>query len=109
MLCWDSTSKHKQRALKMLEEKAQEYHKKSLKNVRAAINRHLKDIFRDAEFKSANSMSSVKLKFSLRNGLPRPTKHHPTTSISTPELMTINTYLTRKKTLHHSASDYGTF
>ncbi|CAC5384775.1 unnamed protein product [Mytilus coruscus] len=83
------------RALKMPEEQAQEYHKNSLKNVRATINRHLKDIgrsidiVRDTEFKSANSMLSAKLKFNLRNGLSRPTQHHPT--ISTPELIKINT------------------
>ncbi|CAC5395249.1 unnamed protein product [Mytilus coruscus] len=37
------------RALKMPEEQAQEYHKNSLKNVRAAINRHLKDIGRSID------------------------------------------------------------
>ncbi|CAG2203130.1 unnamed protein product [Mytilus edulis] len=81
------------RALKMPEEHAQEYHKNSLKNVRAALNRHLKDIgrgidiVRDSEFKAANSMLSAKLKFNLRNGLSRPTQHHPI--ITTPELLKI--------------------
>jgi hypothetical protein len=56
--------------------------KNTLKSVRAAINRHLKDIgrtvdiVRDTEFKSANAMLSAKLKFNLRNGLSRPTQHH---------------------------------
>ena len=81
----------------MPENMAQEYHKNSLKNVRAAINRHLKDIgrtidiVRDKEFKSSNSMLSAKLKFNLRNGLTRPTQHHPL--ISNSELQKINEYL----------------
>ena len=85
----------------MPEEHAQEYHKNSLKNVRAALNRHLKDIgrgidiVRDSEFKAANSMLSAKLKFNLRNGLSRPTQHHPI--ITTPELLKINTYLMKKE------------
>jgi hypothetical protein len=52
------------------------------------------DIVRDTEFKSANAMLSAKLKFNLRNGLSRPTQHHPT--ISNQELMQINTYLSKK-------------
>ena len=89
------------RALKMPENQAQEYHKNTLKSVRAAINRHLKDIgrtvdiVRDTEFKSANAMLSAKLKFNLRNGLSRPTQHHPI--ISNQELMQINTYLSKKE------------
>ncbi|CAC5374666.1 unnamed protein product [Mytilus coruscus] len=56
-----------EKALKMPEEQAQEYHKNFLNNVRAAKNRHLKDIgrsidiVRDTEFKSANSMLSAKV------------------------------------------------
>lgn len=57
---------------KVLEEQAQEYHTNSLKNVRVALNRHLKDIsrgiVRDSEYKSAHSMLSAMLKFNLRNG-----------------------------------------
>ena len=89
------------RALKMPENQAQEYHKNTLKSVRAAINRHLKDIgrtvdiVRDTEFKSANAMLGAKLKFNLRNGLSRPTQHHPI--ISNQELMQINTYLSKKE------------
>lgn len=72
-----------------------------VKNARAAINRHLKDIGRsidivyDTEFKSANYMLSAKFKFNLHNGLSKLTHHHPT--ISTPELMNITTYLIRKE------------
>ena len=85
----------------MPEIQAQEYHKNTLKSVRAAINRHLKDIgrtvgiVRDTEFKSANAMLSAKLKFNLRNALSRPTQYRPV--ISNQELMQINTYLSKKK------------
>ena len=49
-------------------QQAAEYHKNSLKNVRAALNRHLKDIgcdidiVKDIEFKAANAMLNAKLK-----------------------------------------------
>ena len=85
----------------MPENQAQEYHKNTLKTVRAAINRHLKDIgrivdiVRVTEFRSANAMLTAKLKFNLRNGLSRPTQHHPI--ISNQELMQINTYLSKKE------------
>lgn len=81
----------------MPQEHAAEYHKNSMKNVRAAINRHLKDIGReidivkDIEFKSSNTMLSSKLKFNLKQGLSRATQHHPT--ISNEDLLKINTYL----------------
>ncbi|CAC5410872.1 unnamed protein product [Mytilus coruscus] len=84
----------------MPESMAQEYHKNSLKSVRAAINKHLKDIrrnvdiVRDKDFKLANSMLSAKLKFNLRNGLSRPTQHHPI--ISNSELQKINEFLSTK-------------
>ena len=85
------------RTQKMPDAQAAEYHKNSMKNVRAAINRHLKDIGRqidivkDTEFKSANAMLSSKLKFNLKRGLSRPTKHHPI--IPNEDLMKINSYL----------------
>ena len=66
------------RSKTMPQEHAAEYHKNSMKNVRAAINRHLKDIGReidivkDIEFKSSNTMLSSKLKFNLKQGLSRP-------------------------------------
>ncbi|CAC5410636.1 unnamed protein product [Mytilus coruscus] len=84
----------------MPENMAQEYHKNPLKSVRSAINRHLKDIgrnidiVRDKDFKLANSMLSAKLKFDLRNGLSRPTQHHPI--ISNSELSKINEFLSTK-------------
>ena len=64
------------RAQKMPEAQAAEYHKNSMKNVRAAINRHLKDIGRqidivkDTDFKSSNAMLSSKLKFNLKKDYP---------------------------------------
>ena len=81
----------------MAENQAQEYHKNTLKSVRAAINRHVKDIgrtvdiVRDTEFKYGNAMFGAKLKFNLRNALSCPTQYHPV--ISNQELMQINTYL----------------
>jgi hypothetical protein len=59
------------RTKKMNAEHAAEYHSNSMKNVRAAINRHLKDIGRqidivkDTEFKSSNAILSSKLKFNF--------------------------------------------
>ncbi|XP_062574457.1 uncharacterized protein LOC134236294 [Saccostrea cucullata] len=88
------------RVQKMPQEHAAEYHKNSMKNVRAAINRYLKDIGRqidivkDTEFKSSNAMLSSKLKFNLKQGLSRPTKHHA--AIPNEDLMKINTYLSGK-------------
>lgn len=70
-----------------------------MKNVRAAINRHLKDIgrsidiVRDSGFKPANAMLNAKLKFNLRNGLSRPTQHHQI--IPDEEFLKINAYLQR--------------
>ena len=64
-------------------EQISEYHKNSFKNVRAAINRHFKDIgrdfdiVRDKQFKSSNGMLNGKLKQNLKQGLSRPTKHYP--------------------------------
>ena len=84
----------------MPQEHAAEYHKNSMKNVRAAINRHFKDIGRqidivkDIEFKSSNTMLSSKLKFNLNQGLSRPTQHHPT--IPNVDLLKIKTYLSNE-------------
>ena len=65
----------------MPEQQASEYHKNTLKNVRAAINRHLKDIgstfdiVRDKEFRTANNCLDGKLKHNVRQGVSRPTQH----------------------------------
>ena len=81
----------------MPEQQAAEYHAQSLKNVLAALNRHLNDIecdidiVKDTEFKAVNAMLNAKLKFNLSNGLPRPTKHHPI--IPEANIITINEYL----------------
>ncbi|KAL3866008.1 hypothetical protein ACJMK2_043349 [Sinanodonta woodiana] len=85
------------RVTKMPADQAQEYHKNSLKNVRAAINRYLKDngkdidIVKDKEFKNANSMLNAKLKFNLKSGISRPTQHYQLISLD--ELGKINAYL----------------
>jgi hypothetical protein len=68
-------------------EQAQEYHKNSLKNVHAAINRYLKDngkdidTVKDKEFKNANSMLNAKLKLNLKSGISRPTQHYQVISL----------------------------
>ena len=97
----------------MPQEHAAEYHKNSMKNVRAAINRHLKDIGRqidivkDIEFKSSNTMLSSKLKFNLKQELSRPTQHHPT--ISNEDLHKINTYLSNGTSMPHYVFSSITF
>ena len=81
------------RAQSMPEQQTAEYHKNSLKNVRASLNRHLKDIdiVKDTEFKAANAMLNAKLKFNLINGLSRPTRHHPI--IPAADIIKMNKYL----------------
>ena len=68
----EAQPKHVERRSKILPQNhAQEYHKNTLKNVRAAINRHIHeigkdyDIVRDKEFKTANHMLDAKLKHNI--------------------------------------------
>lgn len=68
-----------------------------MKNIRAAINRHLSDlerdmnIVKDKEFKSANDTLDGKLKHNVKCGIYKPTKHN---DVITPEdLMRIREYL----------------
>lgn len=62
---------------------ASTYHKNSLKNIRAALNRHLTDIGRNidivhgANFKSANRTLDGFMKEQMRAGKSRPTEHKP--------------------------------
>ncbi|KAK3100092.1 hypothetical protein FSP39_014603 [Pinctada imbricata] len=57
------------------------YHKNSLKNIRAGLNRHLSDIgrkidiVRGIEFKSANKVLDGMLKEMVKSGVSKPTKH----------------------------------
>ncbi|XP_041372867.1 uncharacterized protein LOC121386133 [Gigantopelta aegis] len=61
---------------------AVEYHKNTLKNIRAALNRHLHDIgigqdvdiVKDKQFKTSDMLDS-KLKFNVKEGISRSTKH----------------------------------
>jgi len=74
-----------------------EYHKNTLRNVRAAIKRHVHDIgrdfdiVRDKDFRSANAMLDGKLKFNTREGFSRPTKHKNVIELG--DLLKISTYL----------------
>jgi hypothetical protein len=76
---------------------AAEYHRSSLKNIRAAINRHLHDInrdinvVRDTEFKAANKMLDGKVKYNVKEGLSRPVQHKAI--IGKKDLIKIDTYL----------------
>ncbi|KAK3104431.1 hypothetical protein FSP39_001869 [Pinctada imbricata] len=74
-----------------------EYHKSTMKGLRAAINRHLSDIgrnidiVRDREFKQANAALDGKLKQNMKMGLSKPTQHKPV--ITPNDLSNISTYL----------------
>ena len=87
------------RAKKMSDDQATEYHKNSMRNVRSALNRRMKDIGRlvdivkDNDFKTSNAILSSKMKHNLKKGLSRPTKHHPI--IPNVELSKINEYLSK--------------
>jgi hypothetical protein len=65
------------RAKYMLDEHAQVYHKNTLKNVRAALNNHVKDlngnfdIVRDSDFRTSNSILDSTLKMMVKTGLSR--------------------------------------
>jgi len=80
------------------EAQAEEYHKNTLKNVRAAINRHIQvecgrsiNIVIDPEFKKANNMLNGKLKLNTKTGLSRSTQHKPI--IPPLDMYAINQYL----------------
>ena len=76
-----------------------EYHRNTMKNARAAINRHFKDIYRkvdivkDAEFQEANDMLDAKVKTNLKAGLNLPTQHKPIIIIPSADLKLIKNYL----------------
>lgn len=76
---------------------AKEYHRSTMKNARAAINRHFRDtnrrmdIVKDAEFQEANDMLNAKVKSNLKAGLNLPTQHKPI--IPAKDLHAIYTYL----------------
>ena len=67
------------RSKEMPQAQSQEYHKNSMKNIRAAINHHIQDldrdfdIVRDKGFRKANDILDGKLKSSLQKELSRPT------------------------------------
>ncbi|KAL5018423.1 hypothetical protein ScPMuIL_004145, partial [Solemya velum] len=88
---------NEKRERKLGTENAAEYHKNTMKNIRSAINRHLKnlnrniDVVRDKSFRKSNNVLDGKLKYNLQKGLSRPTKHHE--SIPQNDLLKINTYL----------------
>ena len=60
---------------------AEECHKNALKNLRAAINRHIQDLGLNIdlvhEFKEANSVLDGMLKERMQNTMSRPTQHKP--------------------------------
>ncbi|XP_053381739.1 uncharacterized protein LOC123541323 [Mercenaria mercenaria] len=76
---------------------ASEYHRNTMKNARAAINRHFRDIsrsidiVRDTVFQEANDILDAKLKSNLKAGLNLPTAHKPI--IPPKDLQAIHSYL----------------
>nr|XP_022306586.1 uncharacterized protein LOC111112973 [Crassostrea virginica] len=78
------------------------YHKNSLINIRAAINRHLADLRRDIdivhdkEFKTSNGILDGLFKERTRQGLSKPTKHKAI--IDEADLRKIYSYLQGAKT-----------
>ena len=78
---------------------AEEYHKNTLTNIRAAINRHFQDIgreidiVRDKEFKQANRALDGYLKERMKSGNSKPTAHKQI--IQPNDLNKISTYLSR--------------
>ncbi|XP_033730755.1 uncharacterized protein LOC117320207 [Pecten maximus] len=85
------------REKEMTSDQAREYHKNSMKSIRGALNRHIKDvgrdmdIVRDKDFRSANNMLDGKLKQNIVEGKSRPTQHK--TIIENDDLIKIGTYL----------------
>ena len=81
----------------MLDEHAQVHHKNTLKNVRAALNNHVKDlnrnfgIVRDSDFRTRNSILDSTLKMMVKTGLSRPIKHKEIIDLQ--DLQLINKYL----------------
>ena len=77
----EAKPKETQHRTKSLGEHATTYHKNTMKNIRAAINRHLQDkgrnidIIRGPAFKSANNTLDGLLKEQTRAGMSRPTQH----------------------------------
>lgn len=86
-----------QRLKTLPENQATEYHKNSMKSIRAALNRKIKDlgrdidIVRDKEFKKSNDLLNAKLKYMVKSGTSRPTKHKPI--ITENDLVKISDYL----------------
>ena len=78
---------------------AGEYHRNTMKNARAAINQHFRDINRrvdivkDLDFQEANDMLDAKVKTNLKAGLNLPTQHKPI--IPTADLKLIYMYLAK--------------
>ena len=85
------------RAKHMPTEHENVYHKNTLKNVRAALNRHIKhlnrhfDIVRDIEFRTSNIILDSTMKMMVGTGLSRATKHKEIIEID--DLQLISTYL----------------
>lgn len=95
----EATPKNREKREKtMSNPQAHQYHKNSMKSIRAALNRHLKDvgrddvdIVRDKEFREANSMLDGKLNQNVTEGKSRPTAHKSV--VNNEDLEKISTYL----------------
>ena len=76
--------------------------KNALKNLRAAINRHIQDLGLNIdlvhEFKEANSVLDGMLKERMQNTMSRPTQHKP--DIEKDDLFKINRYFDNVESFH---------
>jgi hypothetical protein len=81
----------------MVDEHVQVYHKNTLKNMRAALNRHIKDLNRNfdivhvSDFRTSNIIYDSTLKMIVKTRLSRPTKHKEIIDLQ--DLQLINAYL----------------
>lgn len=79
--CEAKPKKTSSRKEKHLHVQAEHYHKNTLKNLRSALNRHLKDLGRNIdivrykEFKSANHTLDGMMKVMTKAGASRATQH----------------------------------
>lgn len=94
----EAKPKNTEKRLKSMSiEHANVYHKNSLKNVRAALNRHIKDmgrdfdIVKDTAFRSSNVILDSTLKMMVASGLSRPTQHKRI--IESDDLQSISAYI----------------
>ena len=92
---------NEKRAKYMLDEHAQVYHKTTLIYVRAALNRHIKDLNRNfdivhvSDFRTSNIILDSTQKMMVKTGLSWPTKYKEIIGLQ--DLQLINAYIKTKQ------------